>query len=112
MELAIHIEMEKDLSMQNNVYLILAAGFIILMSLIAFAAFGVDKGRARSRRWRIPEAALLLLAIFGGSPGAWIGMLFFHHKTRKPKFAVGIPVILVLQITGICAIYWFLCKSS
>ncbi|MCD7868952.1 MAG: DUF1294 domain-containing protein [Clostridiales bacterium] len=67
------------------------------INLAAFAAFGLDKRRAAARQWRIPEARLLLLAAAGGSPGALLGMLFFHHKTRKWKFRLLVPAMLVLQ---------------
>ena len=59
----------------------------------------VDKQKARKNLWRIPEATLLTVAILGGSVGSLLGMRLFHHKTRKPKFSVGIPVILLLQLS-------------
>ena len=59
---------------------------------------GLDKNKARRNKWRIPEATLFLFAIFGGSLGSIIGMHVFHHKTMKPRFYIGIPVILCVQI--------------
>ena len=50
------------------------------------------------KRWRICEATLLLLAVLGGSIGAWIGMKVWHHKTMHKKFKYGIPAILLIQI--------------
>lgn len=78
------------------------AGFIylILINISAYAAFGWDKQRARWGGWRIPEKTLLLLALAGGSIGAWIGMKVFRHKTRKAKFKVGVLVILTVQCVG------------
>ncbi|MCD8088863.1 MAG: DUF1294 domain-containing protein [Oscillospiraceae bacterium] len=69
-----------------------------LVNLLALAAMGIDKHRARTNRERIPEAALMTLAVIGGSIGALGGMYLFRHKTRKPKFTVGIPVILGMQV--------------
>lgn len=72
--------------------------YLILINLIAFAAFGADKHRARRKKWRIPEKTLFLLALLGGSVGALAGMYVFHHKVRKWRFAIGIPAILIVQI--------------
>lgn len=57
-----------------------------------------DKEKAKKRLWRVPEATLLTVAALGGSIGCLAGMKVFHHKTRKPKFYIGIPVILALQL--------------
>ena len=71
--------------------------YLIAVNICTFLVYGIDKQRARSGRWRIPESRLLLLAAVGGSLGAWRGMYVFHHKTRKAKFYLGIPLILVIQ---------------
>lgn len=72
--------------------------YIGLINLIAFLAFGFDKLKARQQWYRIPEKTLFGLALMGGSFGAVLGMYFFRHKTKKPSFAVGLPLILILQI--------------
>ena len=69
----------------------------ILCNIIAFIIYGVDKWKAVHHKWRIPEATLLLIAVFGVF-GAFIGMHVFHHKTKKPKFYIGVPVIFVLEL--------------
>lgn len=71
---------------------------ILLINGIAFFVYGMDKQRAVRGKWRVPEKTLLGLAVLGGSLGALFGMHLFHHKTKKPKFYIGIPVILVLQV--------------
>ena len=68
--------------------------------------FGADKQKARRNAWRIPEKTLILSAVIGGSVGAILGMRFFHHKTRKAKFAIGVPVILLVQIGAMCLVQW------
>ncbi len=68
------------------------------MSVITFITYGVDKRKAVKGRWRVSEARLLLLAFFGGAAGALLGMLAFHHKTRKWKFRITVPVFLVIQL--------------
>ena len=72
--------------------------YILIINIIAFIAYGLDKYKARHDKWRIPETTLILLAVIGGSIGAIVGMKFFRHKTRKAKFFVGVPVILVVQL--------------
>ena len=78
----------------SNVLLI----YFEIINLAALAAMGVDKRRARTGRWRVPEAVLMLLAALGGSVGALGGMYLFRHKTRKPKFRIGVPLLLGAQL--------------
>ena len=56
-----------------------------------------DKRRAVRERYRIPERILLGIALIGGSVGCIAGMKLFHHKTRKPAFSIGLPVIFAIQ---------------
>lgn len=72
--------------------------YFAIINLTAFALFGIDKRRAVRNKWRIPERTLLLAAFLGGSAGSLIGMLLFHHKTRKAKFFIPIPLLLILHI--------------
>jgi uncharacterized membrane protein YsdA (DUF1294 family) len=60
--------------------------------------YGVDKWKAKKAKWRIREAALLGLAVLGGSIGAWAGMKVWHHKTQHKKFKYGVPAIIVVQL--------------
>ena len=71
---------------------------ICVINLITFILYGADKWKAVHKRWRISEAVLIGMAIAGGSAGGLLGMYVFHHKTRKPAFRFGVPVILILQI--------------
>ena len=66
-----------------------AAGFLLMLA---------DKYKAKKNLWRIPEKTLLGVALIGGSIGAYAGMQLFRHKTQHPKFFIGIPVIMALQI--------------
>lgn len=79
--------------------------YLALMSLCAFALCGVDKGRAKKGAWRIPEGTLLLTAALGGSLGLLLGMRLFHHKTRKKRFTVTVPLLLILQLLGLVWLY-------
>ena len=80
-----------------NVHLIIIY-YLLVINAVAFFVYGIDKLKARKGRWRIPEATLLLLAIVGGSIGAWLGMKAWHHKTMHLKFKYGLPAILLLQL--------------
>lgn len=73
-------------------------GYLAIVNLIAFTVYGADKRRARKDRRRVPEKTLFLLAIIGGSLGAFLGMRLFRHKTRHWYFVWGIPAIMALQI--------------
>lgn len=79
--------------------------YLFGVNLLAFIVYGVDKSKARKSRWRIPETALLMLAVVGGSVGAWMGMRVWHHKTLHLKFKYGIPFIFLLQI-AFCIYLW------
>lgn len=72
--------------------------FLVAITLFTFIVYGIDKRKAKKGRWRIPESTLLLLAVIGGSIGAYLGMKVWHHKTRHKKFKYGIPAIIVLQV--------------
>lgn len=78
--------------------------YLILINVIAFFAMFIDKKKAEKGKWRTKESTLLILALIGGSIGAIIGMYAFHHKTQKPRFFIGIPIIIILQILLIIAI--------
>ena len=72
--------------------------YFILINVVTFFLFGIDKWKAKKGRWRISEATLLIFAVIGGSIGAWLGMKTWHHKTMHKKFKYGIPLILIAQI--------------
>ncbi|MBQ6293789.1 MAG: DUF1294 domain-containing protein [Lachnospiraceae bacterium] len=72
--------------------------WLVIINLVAFAIFGIDKKRAKKGQWRIPEKTLFLSAILGGSIGAILGMYLFRHKTKHWYFRIGIPAILIAQI--------------
>ena len=84
-----------DIKMRIHSSLIL---YLVIINVITFVIFGVDKYKAIRQEWRIRESTLLGLALIGGSIGGWLAMYIFHHKTKKVKFFVGIPVILTIQI--------------
>ena len=61
----------------------------------------LDKWKAKNDAWRIPESTLMALALMGGSIGGIAGMYTFRHKTKKPKFYIGMPAILIFEIIAV-----------
>jgi uncharacterized membrane protein YsdA (DUF1294 family) len=85
---------------------VMAAGWVALLSLIAFAACLLDKARAgRAGAGRVPEATLLGLALVGGTPGLVLGMALARHKTRKPGFLLPLAGILAIQLGVLLYVY-------
>ena len=79
--------------------------YLVLINLVSFLAFLIDKNKARKKEWRIPEKSLMTLAIIGGSIGSLVGMHVIRHKTQKILFRVGVPIILILQIILFCYLF-------
>lgn len=75
---------------------ILLAVYLVLANVITFAAYGIDKYKAKKDKWRIPESSLILSAFLGGALGAFAGMHIFRHKTLHANFRILIPLALVL----------------
>lgn len=75
--------------------------YLGLVNLLALAAMWYDKRQARRGGWRVRERTLFLLALAGGSPGVWAGMYLLRHKTKHPRFVLGIPAILLAQAAGL-----------
>ena len=71
--------------------------YLVIINMATFLTYGLDKRKAKRSKWRIREAALLMLAVLGGSIGAWLGMKVWHHKTQHKKFKYGIPAIILVQ---------------
>ena len=72
--------------------------YLIVITIVTFLVYGIDKWKAKQGSWRISEASLLILAVIGGSIGALFGMKVWHHKTMHKKFKYGLPLILLAQI--------------
>ena len=72
--------------------------YLFAINIVSFFLYGIDKYKAKKNKWRISEATLLMIAVIGGSIGAWVGMRLWHHKTMHKKFMYGIPVIMIMQV--------------
>ena len=73
-------------------------GYLVIINIVTFVVYGIDKWKAKRGNWRISEATLLMLAAIGGTIGALLGMKVWHHKTMHLKFKYGLPLILLAQI--------------
>ena len=82
-------------------------GALALTNLAAFLMMGLDKRKAMLGRRRIPEKTLLAVCSLFAAAGGLIGMRVFHHKTRKPKFSLGVPLMLTAQLAITAALVYF-----
>ncbi len=72
--------------------------YFLVINLIGFLAMFIDKKKAEKGAWRIPENTLFTITVLGGGIGTISGMYIFRHKTKKPKFTIGLPAILICEI--------------
>ncbi len=86
------IDLTKIFNLQNAII------YLILINIIAFAAMGIDKHKAKYGKWRIKESVLFTLVLLGGGIGGIAGMYVFRHKTKKMRFGIGFPAILIFEI--------------
>ena len=87
---------------------IIIAIYLLIVNLIAFALYGIDKRRAKKHQFRIPEKTLLWMARIGGGIGCWLGIKVFHHKTMHTKFRIIVPLWTILWMVALILafIYW------
>ena len=79
--------------------------YLIIINALAFVLMLTDKLLARYKLWRVPESILLGTALVGGSLGSLAGMYLCHHKTRKAKFYISVPIIFFAQVLLIVVLY-------
>ena len=72
--------------------------YLVMMNALGLAVMGIDKKRAISNQWRIPEKTLFLVSAIGGSIGTLLGMYLFRHKTKHWYFVIGMPLILAIHL--------------
>ena len=71
------------------------------LSLVTFGIYGYDKAQAQGGGPRVPEVVLHLLGLLGGTPGAFIAMRIFHHKTSKQSFQTIFWIIVAVQLAAL-----------
>lgn len=72
--------------------------YLLVINLIGFLAMWIDKAKAKNNSWRIPEKTLFTITLLGGGFGTIAGMYIFRHKTKKFRFTIGFPVILLSEL--------------
>ncbi len=80
--------------------------YFVIINLIGILAMYIDKKKAIKGSWRIQEKTLIMISVLGGGIGALIGMYLFRHKTKKLKFTIGIPVIIICEVILICFLFF------
>ena len=81
--------------------------YLLIINIIGFLAMYIDKQKAKKGKWRIPEQTLFIVTALGGGIGTIAGMYTFHHKTKKLKFTIGLPTILILEIILVIYLKFF-----
>ena len=71
---------------------IFIVSYLLLVNIIAFCLYGIDKSRAINHGRRIPVWVLLWMARLGGGLGSWLGMTYFHHKKKHSRFLILVPL--------------------
>lgn len=79
--------------------------YLLIINIVTFLSMGIDKYKAKRGKWRIQEKTLLTLVVLGGGIGGIAGMYVFRHKTQKPRFFIGFPLIMIMQILIIIVIF-------
>ena len=72
-------------------------GYLTAVNLISAVVCCYDKRQAIKGKRRISEKTLLNLSALGGGIAMYITMILIHHKTKHPKFMVGIPIIIATE---------------
>ena len=89
-----------------DLVLYIALIYLAAINVVTFFLYGVDKWKAKRSKWRVKEATLIWMSVFGGSIGALLGMKAWHHKTQHKKFKYGIPLILLVQLIAIAWLFY------
>lgn len=72
--------------------------YLVIINFLGFIIMGIDKLKAKRGSRRIPENTLFMFTILGGGVGTILGIYIFRHKTKKKKFTVGMPIILIIEV--------------
>ena len=88
---------------------IIFACYLLIINLLTFALYGIDKRKSKKKKFRIPEKTLLWMARLGGGIGSWMGIMTFHHKTKHTRFKIIVPLWTMIWLAGLILLsnyYW------
>jgi len=91
-----------DWIMDNRILILIP---YVILNLISFSLYGIDKAKAKKKAWRISEKTLLLSAAIFGGIGAFTGMRIFRHKTQHLQFQILVPLCAIVQIALLVAFF-------
>lgn len=80
--------------------------YVLLIGIVAVAITIGDKAAAKKGKWRVPEATLMLVGLFGGALPMFITMKTIRHKTKHMKFMIGLPLEIALHAAIICLLIY------
>lgn len=78
--------------------------YLIAVSLVAVLITAADKLAAKKGAWRVPEATLMLIGLFGGALPMYVTMKTIRHKTKHKKFMIGLPLEIALHAAIACIV--------
>lgn len=87
-------------------YSVVVIGYLLIINILAFVLYGIDKRKARREEYRIPESTLLWMARLGGGVGSWLGIKAFHHKTKHVRFRIVVPLWTILWASAIAMVFF------
>ena len=97
---------EKSLVMNNTLIIIILSYFVVI-NIVAFILYGIDKKHAVRRKTRIPVSVLLWMARLGGGLGSWFSMSYYHHKKNHTRFKRLVPLWIFIWLFGLVLLFAF-----
>ncbi len=86
-------------------------GYLLVVNILTFVIYGLDKRSAKRGGRRVSENNLLFLAFAGGTPAAYAARAYFRHKTIKRPFIIYLRYILILHIAVLLLALFFLSRA-
>ncbi len=80
--------------------------YLAVISAVAVVITIADKTAAKKNLWRVPEATLMLIGLFGGALPMFVTMRVIRHKTKHKKFMIGLPLEIALHTAILCLCLW------
>ena len=72
--------------------------YLVVVNIYGFYLCYKDKRNSIKNKWRVCEKRLLFICLIGGCYGFYIAMRLFHHKTKKLKFEIGVPILMMIWV--------------